>query len=79
MYRSNFLLLTGVVALGLVALWFVTPSASAPEPAGPANVKIRNTSRRRRTPKPPMRQLRSYARQHAVAHLPRHAPCTERL
>ncbi len=81
MYRSNFLFLTGVVTLGLVALWFVTPSASQNESelSGPANLKIRNITRRRRTRKPPLRQLRPYARVHAVAHLPRHAPCIERF
>ncbi len=79
MFRSSVLILTGALAVGLVAMWFATPS-STPEPdaLGPARLKIRNVTRRRRTRKPPLRQLRSYDRLHAVPHLPRHAPCIER-
>ncbi len=80
MFRSSVLILTGALTVGLVALWFATPS-STPEPelSGPAGFKIRNVVRRRRARKLPLRKLRAYERRHALAHLPRHAPCIERF
>ena len=77
MYRT-FLFWTGALTLGAVAMWIASPVSTAQPRLDRTVCKVRNAVRRRRTRKAPLHRLRACARPVALAHLPRHASCSER-